>query len=117
MDQPVETQWDDTWPVSFDGGRVRAWLGVQNPEGSCSRAVQTDGVGGELVFFFSPFFDNLLFFSNGLDLFFFQVNDQQCVDEAHSPHCGTTASRGPESPCDTVKNHNPWNLQASRFFI
>lgn len=35
-------------PVSFDGGRVRAWLGVQNsapPERrtSCSKAVQTDG--------------------------------------------------------------------------
>lgn len=65
MAQPVETQWagmplstdqlaastpstwDSSWPVNFDGGRVRAWLGVQNPEGrsSCSRAVQTDGVG------------------------------------------------------------------------
>lgn len=35
-------------PVSFDGGRVRAWLGVQSPapqerRTSCSRAVQTDG--------------------------------------------------------------------------
>lgn len=43
--------WDSSSsPVNFDGGRVRAWLGVENParpEGrsSCSRAVQTDGVG------------------------------------------------------------------------
>ncbi|XP_069390972.1 nesprin-2 isoform X4 [Paralichthys olivaceus] len=34
-------------PVSFDGGRVRAWLGVQSPtpperRTSCSKAVQTD---------------------------------------------------------------------------
>ncbi|XP_059186454.1 nesprin-2 isoform X2 [Centropristis striata] len=38
----------DGEPVSFDGGRVRAWLGVQSPapperRTSCSRAVQTDG--------------------------------------------------------------------------
>ncbi|XP_049432209.1 uncharacterized protein si:ch211-137a8.2 isoform X2 [Epinephelus fuscoguttatus] len=38
----------DGEPVSFDGGRVRAWLGVQSPSPperrtSCSRAVQTDG--------------------------------------------------------------------------
>ena len=38
----------DSEPVIFDGGRVRAWLGVQSPapsEGrtSCSKAVQTDG--------------------------------------------------------------------------
>lgn len=35
-------------PVSFDGGRVRAWLGVQSPAPperttSCCKAVQTDG--------------------------------------------------------------------------
>ncbi|XP_042269142.1 uncharacterized protein si:ch211-137a8.2 isoform X1 [Thunnus maccoyii] len=38
----------DGEPVSFDGGRVRAWLGVQSPappdrETSCCKAVQTDG--------------------------------------------------------------------------
>ncbi|KAF7656466.1 hypothetical protein LDENG_00040360 [Lucifuga dentata] len=38
----------DCEPFSFDGGRVRAWLGVQSPahkEGrtSCSKSVQTDG--------------------------------------------------------------------------
>ncbi|XP_074497102.1 uncharacterized protein LOC141771082 isoform X1 [Sebastes fasciatus] len=38
----------DGEPVSFDGGRVRAWLGVQSPappekSTSCSKAVQTDG--------------------------------------------------------------------------
>lgn len=68
---PVETQWGgasldgDQWatstpdrrdsePVSYDGGRVRAWLGVQSPAPPerttpCSKAVQTDGevkVGG-----------------------------------------------------------------------
>ncbi|KAM6932479.1 nesprin-2 isoform 1-T2 [Lycodopsis pacificus] len=37
----------DGEPVCFDGGRVRAWLGVQGPASpemitSCSRAVQTD---------------------------------------------------------------------------
>lgn len=36
-------------PVSFDSGRVRAWLGVQSPapgdeQTSCSRAVQTEEV-------------------------------------------------------------------------
>lgn len=38
------SQWEDSRPIDFDGGRVRAWLGVQSPEGrsSCSRAVQTD---------------------------------------------------------------------------
>ncbi|TMS07740.1 Nesprin-2 [Larimichthys crocea] len=39
---------EDSEPVSFDGGRVRAWLGVQSPAPlergtSCSKAVQTDG--------------------------------------------------------------------------
>ncbi|XP_023257565.1 nesprin-2-like, partial [Seriola lalandi dorsalis] len=39
-------------PISFDGGRVRAWLGVQRsapPERrtSCSKAVQTDGEAEE----------------------------------------------------------------------
>ncbi|XP_068572656.1 nesprin-2 isoform X2 [Cebidichthys violaceus] len=38
----------DGEPVCFDGGRVRAWLGVQGPAPSertpsCSKAVQTDG--------------------------------------------------------------------------
>ncbi|XP_044057655.1 nesprin-2 isoform X2 [Siniperca chuatsi] len=38
----------DSEPVGFDGGRVRAWLGVQCPapperRTSCSKAVQTDG--------------------------------------------------------------------------
>ncbi|XP_034459514.1 nesprin-2 [Hippoglossus hippoglossus] len=37
----------DSDPLSFDGGRVRAWLGVQSPapperRTSCSKAVQTD---------------------------------------------------------------------------
>ncbi|KAE8294871.1 Nesprin-1 Enaptin KASH domain-containing protein 1 [Larimichthys crocea] len=62
---PVETKGGGTWlngdqwttstpdredsePVSFDGGRVRAWLGGQSPaplekRTSCSKAVQTDG--------------------------------------------------------------------------
>lgn len=40
-------RWDSE-PVNFDGGRVRAWLGVQSPapperKTSCSKAVQTDG--------------------------------------------------------------------------
>ncbi|TMS06985.1 Nesprin-2 [Larimichthys crocea] len=39
---------EDSEPISFDGGRVRAWLGVQSPaplerRTSCSKAVQTDG--------------------------------------------------------------------------
>nr|XP_046246097.1 nesprin-2 isoform X2 [Scatophagus argus] len=37
----------DSEPASFDGGRVRAWLGVQSPapaqRTSCCKAVQTDG--------------------------------------------------------------------------
>lgn len=38
----------DSEPVGFDGGRVRAWLGVQRLPSqemmsSCSKAVQTDG--------------------------------------------------------------------------
>ncbi|XP_035536674.1 nesprin-2 [Morone saxatilis] len=38
----------DSEPVGFDGGRVRAWLGDQSPtpperRTSCSKAVQTDG--------------------------------------------------------------------------
>uniref|UniRef100_UPI0037E78300 nesprin-2 n=1 Tax=Semicossyphus pulcher TaxID=241346 RepID=UPI0037E78300 len=38
----------DSEPAGFDGGRVRAWLGVQRPappvrRTSCSKAVQTDG--------------------------------------------------------------------------
>ncbi|XP_067363456.1 uncharacterized protein si:ch211-137a8.2 isoform X2 [Channa argus] len=44
-----EDQWmtstpegQDSEPVGFDSGRVRAWLGVQT---SCSKAVQTDGEG------------------------------------------------------------------------
>lgn len=52
--QLVGDQWasstpdgQDGDPVGFDGGRVRAWLTVQNltpPEGrsSCSKAVQTE---------------------------------------------------------------------------
>ncbi|XP_042342081.1 nesprin-2 [Plectropomus leopardus] len=50
---PKRGQWvtstperQDGEPVSFDGGRVRAWLGVQSPapaERRTSRAVQTDG--------------------------------------------------------------------------
>lgn len=59
-----EDQWatstpdrQDGDPVGFDGGRVRAWLGVQSPgppdtRTSCCKAVQTDGemmkVGAEL---------------------------------------------------------------------
>ncbi|XP_039987278.1 uncharacterized protein si:ch211-137a8.2 [Xiphias gladius] len=42
----------DSEPISFDGGRVTAWLGGQSrapPEGttSCSKAVQTDGEAKE----------------------------------------------------------------------
>lgn len=50
---PVEAQWMTSTPgrqdklASFDGGRVRAWLGVQSPapkeeRTSCSKAVQTE---------------------------------------------------------------------------
>ncbi|XP_041796919.1 nesprin-2 [Chelmon rostratus] len=53
--QPNGDQWvtstpsrRDGEPISFDGGRVRAWLGVQSPapaerRTSCSKSVQTDG--------------------------------------------------------------------------
>ncbi|XP_068440168.1 nesprin-2 [Clinocottus analis] len=51
--RPTGQQWTSTpdrhdEPVCFDGGRVRAWLGVQGPTPlerttSCSKAVQTDG--------------------------------------------------------------------------
>lgn len=52
---PVEAQWMTSTPgrqdklASFDGGRVRAWLGVQSPapqeeRTSCSKAVQTEEV-------------------------------------------------------------------------
>lgn len=46
-------KWEGSRPINFDGGRVRAWLGVQSPVGrsSCSRAVQTDWVG---EYFTSP---------------------------------------------------------------
>ncbi|XP_062242793.1 nesprin-2 isoform X1 [Platichthys flesus] len=52
--QPSDHQWatstpdgQDSDPISFDGGRVRAWLGVRSPapperRTSCSKAVQTD---------------------------------------------------------------------------
>lgn len=51
---PVEAWWTTSTPerreeepISFDSGRVRAWLGVQSPapldeKTSCSRAVQTE---------------------------------------------------------------------------
>lgn len=53
--QPNGDQWvtstpsrRDSEPISFDGGRVRAWLGGQSPapperRTSCSKSVQTDG--------------------------------------------------------------------------
>lgn len=78
---PVETQWGgaslgrhqwvtstperrDGEPVSFDGGRVRAWLGVHSPAPPerttpCSKAVQTDAeemVGGVSFSTFSRLF-------------------------------------------------------------
>ncbi|XP_070762190.1 nesprin-2 [Enoplosus armatus] len=88
----------DSEPVCFDGGRVRAWLGVQNPapperRTSCSKAVQTDG---EVKSYLDPVQLHL------------HLNSQQ----QPFPAPASSPSHDLKASSDWTKHRYPSNLQA-----
>ncbi|XP_076591633.1 nesprin-2 [Chaetodon auriga] len=96
---------ENSEPISFDGGRVRAWLGVQSPappetRTSCSRSVQTDG-GVEVECYLEGSHVNA-------------PDSQQGHDNTQQPFPAPSSSPSPDikASSDWMKHQCRSNLQA-----